>query len=101
MPTPYWFQILTAHVDWNGLAIFLTALGAFIISIGTFILQAIQLIKSKERSDRHEAKVDTLTKAVDGQANALNNAIAGQNFAEGKAEGVKEERTLAPGALVP
>ena len=76
------------HIDWSGLGVLVAAFAAAFVSIGTFL-----------RAGKVVQDVGDLHKMVNSQQTALNAvaqaAVVGQARAEGKAEGVAEERGKA------
>ena len=83
-----------ASFDWNGAAIFLGAIGAFIVLVGnfamsvaTFISQRAEHSKNLERdvlTAGRDQKLDTISVNVNG----LNKKVADVSRAAGTAEGI-------------
>ena len=80
---------MQAHIDYEGVAILIGALGTFVTVIVGTTLQIISFFRGTRR-DEHLAQLTTL---VNGQSHALNEAVRVGAFSAGKEAGREEAKT--------
>lgn len=82
-------------MDYQGLAIFIAAVGGFLTVVVSLVLQVLsfrQQSKIALAGLARDAKIEEMHKSINGQSEKLNIAIAGENFATGKEAGITQER---------
>ena len=72
------------NINWSALAVFVTAMAAAIVSVGTWLRQGKMQQNATAAHIETNTKVDALVKSVDGQTHALNTALSEQAMAEGQ-----------------
>ena len=75
-------------MDYQGLAILLTAFGVFLVNVGTAIIAFLTYLKGRT----NETKLKEVHELVNGQSEALRTAVGQAAFSEGKAVWAEQER---------